>query len=219
MNQAFVSGRFFRPSMLSLIGALMAAVMLWSCRASAQQNNKRPTNMETGKYKEVYLAGGCFWGTEHYFKQISGVVDTEVGYANGTTTNPTYEDVCTDETGFAETVHVVYDPSKVSLKFLLEMYFKAIDPTSVDSQGPDVGTQYRTGVYYTDSADEAVIHKVFAEEQKHIREKIVVENMPLRNFYKAEEYHQDYLDKNPNGYCHLPQRLFEFARQANDPEK
>lgn len=175
--------------------------------------------METGKYKEVYLAGGCFWGTEHYFKQISGVVDTEVGYANGTTTNPTYEDVCTDETGFAETVHVVYDPSKVSLKFLLEMYFKAIDPTSVDSQGPDVGTQYRTGVYYTDSADEAVIHKVFAEEQKHIREKIVVENMPLRNFYKAEEYHQDYLDKNPNGYCHLPQRLFEFARQANDPEK
>ena len=175
--------------------------------------------MEKENLKEIYLAGGCFWGTEHYFKQIDGVVDTEVGYANGTTENPTYKEVCTDKTGFAETVHVTYNPDKVSLKFLLKMYFKAIDPTSINQQGHDTGTQYRTGVYYTDSTDEATISKVFDEEQKHIQGKIVVENLPLKTFYKAEDYHQDYLDKNPDGYCHLPQSLFEFARKAKDTEK
>ena len=97
-----------------------------------------------------------------------------------------------------------------------KMYFKAIDPTSINQQGHDTGTQYRTGVYYTDSTDEATISKVFDEEQKHIQGKIVVENLPLKNFYKAEDYHQDYLDKNPDGYCHLPQSLFEFARKAKD---
>lgn len=172
--------------------------------------------MEIDELKEIYLAGGCFWGTEHYFKQIDGVVDTEVGYANGRTENPTYKEVCTDKTGFAETVHVMYDPAKVSLKFLLEMFFKAIDPTSVNRQGHDTGTQYRTGVYYTDKDDETVINEAFADEQKHINGKIAVENLPLRNFYKAEDYHQNYLDKNPNGYCHLPQSLFEFARKARD---
>jgi peptide methionine sulfoxide reductase msrA/msrB len=190
-------------------------MLLLSCQADAQQNIKRNI-MEKENLKEIYLAGGCFWGTEHYFKQIDGVVDTEVGYANGTTENPTYKDVCTDKTGFAETVHVTYNPDKVTLKFLLEMYFKAIDPTSINQQGHDTGTQYRTGVYYTDSTDEATISKVFDEEQKHIQGKIVVENLPLKNFYKAEDYHQDYLDKNPDGYCHLPQSLFEFARKAKD---
>ena len=172
--------------------------------------------MEKGNLKEIYLARGCFWGTEHYLKQIDGVVDTEVGFANGRTENPTYKEVCTDKTGFAETVHVTYNPDKVSLKFLLEMYFKAIDPTSINQQGHDIGTQYRTGVYYTDSTDEAIINEVFAEAQKYIQGKMVVENLPLKNFYKAEDYHQDYLDKNPNGYCHLPQSLFEFARKAKD---
>ena len=193
-------------------------MLLLSCQADAQQNIKR-NNMEKENLKEIYLAGGCFWGTEHYFKQIDGVVDTEVGYANGTTENPTYKDVCTDKTGFAETVHVTYNADKVSLKFLLEMYFKAIDPTSINRQGHDTGTQYRTGVYYTDSTDEATISKVFDEEQKHIQGKIAVENLPLKNFYKAEDYHQDYLDKNPDGYCHLPQSLFELARKAKDTEK
>ena len=169
--------------------------------------------------KEIYLAGGCFWGTEHYLKQIDGVVDTEVGFANGRTENPTYKEVCTDKTGFAETVHVTYDSAKVSLKFLFEIYFKAIDPTSINRQGHDTGTQYRTGVYYTDKDDEKIINEVFAEEQKHINGKIAVENQPLRNFYKAEDYHQDYLDKNPDGYCHLPQSLFEFARKAKDTKK
>lgn len=205
----------YRQPLLSLIMVIVVAMLLLSCQANAQQNIIR-NNMKKENLKEIYLAGGCFWGTEHYFKQIDGVVDTEVGYANGTTKNPTYKDVCTDKTGFAETVHVTYNPDKVSLKFLLEMYFKAIDPTSINQQGHDTGTQYRTGVYYTDSTDEATISKVFDEEQKHIQRKVVVENLPLKNFYKAEDYHQDYLDKNPDGYCHLPQSLFEFARKAKD---
>lgn len=205
----------YRQPMRTLLVVIQTAMLLISCQADAQQNIKR-NNMKKENLKEIYLAGGCFWGTEHYFKQIDGVVDTEVGYANGTTKNPTYKDVCTDKTGFAETVHVTYNPDKVSLKFLLEMYFKAIDPTSINQQGHDIGTQYRTGVYYTDSSDEATISKVFDEEQKHIQGKIAVENLPLKNFYKAEDYHQDYLDKNPDGYCHLPQSLFEFARKAKD---
>lgn len=163
--------------------------------------------------KEIYLAGGCFWGTEHYFKQIQGVVETEVGYANGIIANPTYEQVCTDTTRFAETVRIAYDPEQVSLEFLLTMYFKAIDPISVNQQGHDKGTQYRTGIYYTDSADLDTINKVYQEEQAKYDQPFAVERQPLENFYPAEDYHQDYLDKNPNGYCHLPLELFEFARK------
>jgi peptide methionine sulfoxide reductase msrA/msrB len=166
------------------------------------------------KTKEIYLAGGCFWGTEHYFKQIDGVVTTEVGYANGITENPTYKEVCTDTTRFAETVRVVYNPEKVGLRFLLQMYFRAIDPLSVNQQGHDVGTQYRTGIYYTDSGDLPLIDEVYQAEQARHDATLAVEKLPLVNFYSAEEYHQDYLDKNPDGYCHLPLSLFKFAKQA-----
>ena len=117
------------------------------------------------KTKEIYLAGGCFWGTEHFFKQVGGVVETEVGFANGHTENPTYKEVYTDETGYAETVRVRYNPDVVSLKFLLQMFFKAIDPLSLNKQGHDEGTRYRTGIYYTDAEDLTVIDKVYAEEQ------------------------------------------------------
>lgn len=163
--------------------------------------------------KEIYLAGGCFWGTEHFFKQINGVVETEVGFANGHTEDPTYEQVYTDSTGYAETVKVVYDPSIVSLEVLLEMYFVAIDPMSLNKQGHDEGTRYRTGIYYSDAADRAIIDKVYAEEQTKYAESLVVEHEPLAKFYAADEYHQDYLDKHPDGYCHLPKALFEFARK------
>ena len=165
--------------------------------------------------KEIYLAGGCFWGTEHYFKQIRGVLETETGYANGHTQNPSYQDVCTDLTGFAETVRIVYDPAVVSLQLLLELYFKSIDPVSVNQQGHDRGTQYRTGIYYVDAGDLAVIDTVYAAVQAKYSQKLAVEKQPLQNFYRAEDYHQDYLDKNPDGYCHLPVALFEYARQAN----
>lgn len=169
---------------------------------------------ENNNTKDIYLAGGCFWGTEHYFKQVEGVTGTEVGFANGNTENPTYKEVYTDTTGYAETVHVTYNPKEVSLEFLLGLFFKAIDPVSVNQQGEDRGTRYRTGVYYVNPEDEAIIQKVFDEEQKKVDGRLAVENLPLKNFYKAEEYHQDYLDKNPDGYCHLPQSLFEYARKA-----
>lgn len=166
--------------------------------------------------KEIYLAGGCFWGTEHFFKQIAGVVETEVGFANGQTDAPTYEQVYTDTTGYAETVRVVYNPTQVTLELLLRMFFVAIDPMSLNKQGHDEGTRYRTGVYYTNEVDRDVIDKIFAEEQNKYAQPLAVEREPLVNFYPADEYHQDYLDKHPDGYCHLPKALFDFARQAND---
>lgn len=165
--------------------------------------------------KDIYFAGGCFWGTEHFFKQIKGVTFTETGYANGDTPSPTYEEVYTDKTGYAETVHVEYDDSIVSLRFLVRMFFKAIDPTSLNRQGEDVGTRYRTGIYHTDCEDLPVITEIYDETAVAYGQPLVVENEPLRNFYPAEYRHQDYLENNPDGYCHLPLELFEFARKAN----
>ena len=164
--------------------------------------------------KDIYLAGGCFWGAEHFFKQIEGVAFTEVGFANGNTPDPTYKEVYTDTTGYAETVHIRYDNEKVGLKFLLRMFFKAIDPTSLNKQGEDEGTRYRTGIYYVDPADLPAIRTVFDEVQRTLSAPVVVEVELLRNFFRAEDYHQDYLDKNPDGYCHLPLELFRFAREA-----
>jgi peptide methionine sulfoxide reductase msrA/msrB len=171
------------------------------------------------EYKDIYLAGGCFWGTEHFFKQVEGVVETEVGFANGHTENPTYKEVYTDKTGYAETVHVKYNPDVVSLDFLLRMYFKSIDPVSLNKQGHDEGTRYRTGIYYINEEDLPVINKVYAEEQQRYIQPLVVEKELLKKFYTAEDYHQDYLDKNPTGYCHLPQSLFEFAKNAKDTKR
>ena len=183
---------------------------------------------------EIYFAGGCFWGTEHFFKQIHGVTLTEAGYANGNADwreavkgsgaparmdgdgGPSYRQVCTDKIGFAETVRVVYDPGVVSLKFLLEMYFAAIDPTTLNRQGHDEGSQYRTGIYYLSDKDLPVIEKAMEEERRKHEVPLVTEVLPLEDFYNAEEYHQDYLDKNPDGYCHLPVSLFEFARKARE---
>ena len=165
--------------------------------------------------KEIYFAGGCFWGTEHFFKQVRGVVSTEVGFANGNLKDPSYKQVKTGTTGFAETVHITYDPVIVSLDLLLELFFVAIDPLSLNRQGEDEGTQYRTGVYFIDTEDLAVIRSTFEKEQSKYSEPLAVELLPLRNFYTAEEYHQDYLDKNPGGYCHIPRALFEFAKKAN----
>ena len=165
--------------------------------------------------KEIYLAGGCFWGTEHYFKQVRGVVETETGFANGHLDNPSYKQVKAGGTGFAETVRIKYDPSVVGLELLLDLYFKSIDPLSLNRQGEDEGTQYRTGIYYADPSDLPVIDKVYDAVEKAVGQPLAVEKLPLQNFFPAEEYHQDYLDKNPSGYCHLPAALFEFARNAN----
>ena len=161
--------------------------------------------------REIYLAGGCFWGVEGYFKRIEGVKDTTCGYANGKTANPSYEDVCRHNTGHAETVKVLFDTDVINLEDLLIYYFRIIDPVSVNKQGNDVGTQYRTGIYYTDESLLPVIKAAVEREQRKYNEKIAVEVLPLENFYSAEEYHQNYLDKNPNGYCHINLNL------ANEP--
>ena len=153
--------------------------------------------------KTIYLAGGCFWGVEEYFSRIPGVTNTQVGYANGHTNDPSYQDVCTDTTGHAETVRVDFDPAKVSLQTILEHYFMIIDPLSLNKQGNDRGTQYRTGVYYVDEDSHEVAREVFAAEQLRYHEPMLVELEPLTCFFAAEEYHQDYLKKNPGGYCHV----------------
>lgn len=159
--------------------------------------------------KEIVFAGGCFWGVEAYFNTIDGVVSTKVGYANGNTQNPTYEKVCENTTGYAEACYIEYDENAVKLEKLLQAYWKVIDPTIKDRQGHDKGTQYRTGVYYIDESDLEVILKSKDEEQKKYEKPIVTEILPLKNFYNAEEYHQKYLDKNPNGYCHIPKELLK----------
>lgn len=153
--------------------------------------------------KKIYLAGGCFWGVQAYLDMKNGITKTIVGYANGNTPNPTYEDVCTNTTGYAETVYVEYDEKEISLEKVLEHFFKVIDPTSVNKQGGDCGTQYRTGIYYVDNNDIETINKFVENEQTKYDKKIVTEVEPLKNFYDAEEYHQKYLVKNPNGYCHI----------------
>lgn len=153
--------------------------------------------------KTIYLAGGCFWGVEAYFQRINGVLNTQVGYANGQTVNPTYQQVCHGSTGHVETVRIDYDEQLIHLKQILQHYFRIINPTSLNKQGNDSGTQYRVGIYYVDSADYDVIVRAIDDEQLRYRDKIVVENQPLEVFYAAEDYHQNYLNVNPNGYCHI----------------
>lgn len=177
-------------------------------------------NMMDG-IKTIYFAGGCFWGTEHFFKQISGVVATTAGYANSRVLDPSYKDVCTGATMAAEAVEVRYDPSRVGLRTLIAMYFLTIDPLSVNRQGNDIGTQYRTGIYYTDELQRHVAEEAVKSLSDSLRKQVAVEVMPLLNFYPAEEYHQDYLEKTPGGYCHINPELFARARNIGrlNPEQ
>ena len=182
---------------------------------SEVENKKEEINMEGKNIKEIYFAGGCFWGTEHLFQLVRGVVATEVGYANGKIKNPTYEQVISHTTGFAEAVKVQYDADEVDLPLLIDLYFKSIDPTTIDRQGNDVGDNYRSGIYTTDPTAEAIVKTEVAKLAKNYSKPVVVETIPLKNFYKAEDYHQDYLEKNPGGYCHIPLSVFEEAKRAN----
>ena len=165
---------------------------------------------------EIYFAGGCFWGVEHFFKGVDGVTEATPGYANGHTQNPTYQEVYTDATGFAESVRVRYNPSRVGLAFLTRLFFTVTDPLTLNRQGHDEGTRYRSGVFYTDPADRPVIERVFQEVSDKLGVPLVTELEPLRNFYPAEEYHQNYLDKHPDGYCHLPLKTFAYLRLYQD---
>ena len=166
----------------------------------------------------IYFAGGCFWGIEQLMQSIPGVIDAQSGYANGTgEKDASYAVVVTGKTGFRETVRVEYDPEQVSLDALLLAYFYVIDPTVKDRQGNDIGTQYQTGVYYTNDKAKETVERI-AELERSRSEQFFVEIGPLLNYYPAEEYHQDYLVKNPYGYCHIPWEGMElFSKLRIDP--
>ena len=162
--------------------------------------------------KTIYFAGGCFWGTEHYMSQFDGVLQTAVGYANGNVAAPSYELVYTDQTGHVECVKVTYDDDVISLATLCRLFFRSIDPLLLNRQGEDVGTRYRTGIYWTDAEDQAVVEDVYAEIQQRYTSPLAVEKGRLDCFYSAEEYHQKYLVKNPEGYCHLSLSVLKSAK-------
>ena len=162
-------------------------------------------------YKKIYFAAGCFWGGEHFLRKLPGVKATRVGFANGSTPSPSYREVYTDTTGYAETVEVTYDPAKMPLKRLVEAFFVIIDPLSLNRQGEDEGTRYRTGIYWEDGADVAAIDEAYEREERWQGRPLAVEREPLRNFYPAEEEHQDYLIKHTDGYCHVDLKALRYA--------
>jgi len=164
--------------------------------------------------KMIVLAGGCFWGVEKAFKALDGVLETTVGYANGFTDNPTYEEVCRNETGYKEAVKVVYQPNVVSLSTIIRAFFLCIDPRQRNRQGNDIGSQYQAGIYYVDEKDLDDIKPIYTNERMKY-DRFFVELEPLKNFYTAEEYHQDYLDKHPNGYCHITAFEMEEVKKLN----
>jgi methionine-S-sulfoxide reductase len=165
--------------------------------------------------KTIYLAGGCYWGTEKYISNIKGVIETEVGFANGNTEAPSYQQVKHENTGHAETVRIVYDPEVVPLQALLRLFFLIIDPTSIDRQGEDVGHQYRTGIYFTDEKDGEIAALALKNLEQEIGAPVAVECCPLEQFWPAEEYHQKYLDKNPGGYCHVSPGKIRWVKDVN----
>ncbi|ANE36267.1 bifunctional (RS)-methionine sulfoxide reductase A/B [Campylobacter iguaniorum] len=177
---------------------LVVAMLFLAIFSNAKENNMQ--NVE-----EIYLAGGCFWGTQAYFDKINGVIKTDVGYANGITDETNYHSL--KQTAHAETVHIVFDRNVISFEEILAHYFRIINPFSLNKQGNDVGVQYRTGIYYKNLALRADIDRFMAYEQGKTDKKIVVEVEMLKNYILAEDYHQKYLDKNPNGYCHIDLEL------------
>lgn len=166
--------------------------------------------------KTIYLAGGCFWGTEHYISQFEGVAETTVGYANGNVPDPAYELVYTDQTGHVECVKVTYDNEVISLATLCRLFFRSIDPLLLNRQGGDIGTRYRTGIYWTDEEDKVIVEEVYAEIQDGYTSPLAVEKAELSCFYSAEEYHQKYLVKNPEGYCHLSLSTLRSAKDYSN---
>ncbi|HCT63038.1 MAG TPA: peptide-methionine (R)-S-oxide reductase [Erysipelotrichaceae bacterium] len=188
---------------------VMIGLLLSSCTQAtvdstpAVYTNVRTLLKQAPSIQKAYFAGGCFWGVEAFFERIDGVEDAISGYANGTIENPKYEQVILGNTRYTETVEVTYDASIVSLESLIIHYFKIVDPTSLNKQGNDVGTQYRTGIYSINEEERSIIETLLNLEQLKWDEDIVIENKALENFYRAEDYHQDYLAKNPSGYCHI----------------
>jgi peptide methionine sulfoxide reductase msrA/msrB len=190
---------------LLLVFANYPGLNLWHRVFPAQtvilDNPNQYVNYNDAELADIWLAGGCFWGVEAYMSRVYGVADVTSGYANGRTDNPTYRDIAA--TGHAETVHIRYDPQRVSLEDLLYHFFRIIDPTIENRQGNDVGEQYRTGIFYGTAEEKATIDAYLRQEQEKYSERIVTQVEPLQGFYVAESYHQNYLENNPDGYCHI----------------
>ena len=202
-----------RKDIMKLFLKCTAAVLLAVCAGCSSRNETAAERVEEEGFegmKNIYYAGGCFWGVQKFFDQFDGVVYTSVGYANGPDEAPGYNDVC-DGSGHAETVRVVYDESKITLTELTEYYFQIIDPLSVNRQGNDTGIQYRTGIYYTEEGQEEEIMAVYRQEEEKAGAPLAVEVQPLHNYFLAEEYHQKYLEHYPEGYCHIPDKYFHLA--------
>lgn len=176
---------------------------LWSQKKSYSlpENPNEKIEYDENTLSEIWFAGGCFWGVQAFFARIYGVAHTAVGYANGMIENPTYKDI--PHSGHAETVYIKFDKSRVSIQTLLEYFFRIIDPLSENRQGNDIGEQYRSGIYYNNEDDKLIILDFLGNEQKKYSARIATEVKPILNFYLAEDYHQDYLEKNPSGYCHV----------------
>lgn len=201
-----------KKSVIILAGMLLLITSSFANTRMQQSAKQQPipkvkevTIMDFSQEKEnvIYLAGGCFWGLEKLMQSIPGVIDAQSGYANGTgKADAKYQTILGGKTGFRETVRVEYDPAKVSLDHLLLAYFYVIDPTVLNKQGNDTGTQYQTGIYYTNTQAQAVVERI-VELERGRHKVFAVEVGPLKNYYPAEEYHQNYLDKNPGGYCHI----------------
>ncbi|MBF7096052.1 peptide-methionine (R)-S-oxide reductase MsrB [Alkalibacter mobilis] len=184
-----------------LLGVAILSGFLFFNKGRDDDTIKIVPDFRNSRYKEIYFAGGCFWGVQAYFDRIIGVIYTDVGYANGKGTDTDYRSI--KNTGHTETVHIVYDPERIELETLARYFYDIIDPTSINKQGNDVGTQYRSGIYFVDPKDMVVIQKVTGEISKKYEDPVVTEIEALNNYVLAEEYHQDYLEKNPGGYCHI----------------
>lgn len=181
---------------------LVAGLAVATATGGAQTQSHKNNGMAMTTMEKAVLGGGCFWCLEAVFERIDGVKDVVSGYAGGTVRNPSYKEVCTGQTGHAEVVEITFDPSVVSYEELLKTFWECHNPTTLNRQGADVGTQYRSVIFYMNDKQKAEAEKSMAEEQKTLSEPIVTEIKPLGTFYKAEEYHQDYYARNPEaGYC------------------
>jgi peptide-methionine (S)-S-oxide reductase len=188
------------PAITALFGALLA--FMTSCNDSTASTPAAATVPSDTKTESLVLGGGCFWCTEGAYELVPGVKAVVSGYSGGTTKNPSYKQICTGTTGHAEVIRIDYDPAEVTLERLLQLFWVVHDPTTLNRQGNDVGTQYRSVIYYANDAQKAAAEKAKAEAQGKFSDPIVTEISPLGIFYEAEEYHQDYFRKNPNeGYC------------------
>jgi len=172
---------------------------------SRNSSQSAPMQTDVDKRQVAIFAAGCFWGTEEYFRRLPGVLSTTVGYCGGTTPNPTYEQVCSGTTNHAESLRIEFDPAKISYDQLLRHFFRMHDPTQLNRQGADFGTQYRSVIFYQDDEQRVIAEKIIAELSANMiyQKPIVTELVAAMPFYPAEEYHQDYLLKNPGGYCHV----------------